>query len=109
MPALYRMGTSFKTRDVNKTFPPSRRTLLKQIAGAGMCLPLTRLGTVSWAAQVGVKLAFPAPFPEATSLAAEDDPFLDELERLNSCFFWEQANPQTGLIRDRSKITGNDN
>ena len=26
---------------------------------------------------------------------------LDDMERLSSCFFWEQANPDTGLVKDR--------
>jgi hypothetical protein len=109
VPALYRTGTSFKTREVDNPLIPSRRKLLKQIAGASICFPFARWGAGPLLAEVSTKLAFPAPFPQQTVLSAEDDPFLDELERLNSCFFWEQANPQTGLIRDRSKVTGNDN
>jgi hypothetical protein len=30
-----------------------------------------------------------------------DDQLLDEMERLSSCFFWEQAGPDTGLVKDR--------
>jgi hypothetical protein len=44
------------------------------------------------------------PAPSAlppTNLSPEDDQFLEELERLNFCFFWEQANPDTGMIKDR--------
>jgi hypothetical protein len=37
----------------------------------------------------------PAPF------SAEDDQLLDDLERAACCFFWEQASPQTGLVKDR--------
>jgi len=42
------------------------------------------------------------------SLSPEDDAFLDELERANFLFFWEQANPQTGLIKDRCDVRGKD-
>jgi hypothetical protein len=39
--------------------------------------------------------------PPQSGLPPEDDQFLEELERLNFCFFWEQANPDTGMIKDR--------
>ena len=47
--------------------------------------------------------------PKQTSLSPADEQFLDELERLNFCYFWEQANPETGLVKDRCLLSGNDN
>lgn len=41
-------------------------------------------------------------------LKAEDDAFLDELERANVRFFWEQANPETGLVKDRCHVRADD-
>ena len=41
-------------------------------------------------------------------LKAEDDAFLDELERANVRFFWEQANPDTGLVKDRCHVRADD-
>lgn len=35
-----------------------------------------------------------------------DDAFLDELERASFLFFWEQANPETGQIKDRAFTNG---
>ena len=35
------------------------------------------------------------------AFSPEDEQFLDDLERSNFLFFWEQASPQTGLIKDR--------
>lgn len=35
------------------------------------------------------------------SFSAADDQLLDDMERLSSCFFWEQASPDTGLVKDR--------
>jgi hypothetical protein len=43
-----------------------------------------------------------APFP------ADDEKLLEELEHANFLYFWEQANPQTGLIRDRFTVHGTD-
>lgn len=46
-------------------------------------------------------------FCQATvTLSAEDDNFLDRLERASILFFWEQADPETGQIRDRAVVTG---
>ena len=39
-------------------------------------------------------------------LSSEDDAFLDRLERSSIMFFWEQADPQTGQIRDRAVVNG---
>jgi hypothetical protein len=44
----------------------------------------------------------------ASALKPEDDAFLDELERANVRFFWEQANPETGLVKDRCHVRTDD-
>ena len=31
----------------------------------------------------------------------EDEQLLDDMERANCCYFWEQANPSSGLVKDR--------
>ncbi len=81
----------------------SRRELLG-ILGAGACTPFSRL-----------LFSLPAPDqkpstaarpPVATSLAPGDDQFLDDLEKANFQYFWEQASPQTGLVKDRSERPG---
>ncbi len=43
-----------------------------------------------------------------TPLSPEDDLFLEELERASFQFFWDQASPQTGLVKDRCNVHGND-
>jgi hypothetical protein len=42
------------------------------------------------------------------ALKPEDDAFLDELERANVRFFWEQSNPETGLVKDRCHVRADD-
>ena len=42
------------------------------------------------------------------TLSKEDDQFLDDLEKTNFQYFWEQANPKTGLVKDRCNVR-NDN
>jgi len=51
----------------------------------------------------------PPPSSNTGSLSPADDQFLDELEKLNFQFFWEQASPQTGLVKDRSNVQTNNN
>jgi len=45
---------------------------------------------------------------QATPLPKADDKFLDELERASFLFFWESADPKTGLVKDRSGADGQD-
>lgn len=42
-------------------------------------------------------------------LSAEDHQFLNDLEKANFQFFWEQTNPKTGLVKDRCNVLANDN
>ncbi|MEX2260900.1 MAG: glucoamylase family protein [Bryobacteraceae bacterium] len=42
--------------------------------------------------------------PDRFALSADDELFLDELERATFLYFWEQANPQTGLVKDRCNV-----
>ena len=80
---------------------PSRRELLRQIAGAGICLPLAKWRLARFLPPSGAQHTRPAPAPVKTYLSPDDDQFLDDLERTTFCYFWEQANPQTGLVKDR--------
>ena len=50
----------------------------------------------------------PAPPPAQTSLSEADDALLEEIEKANFLYFWEQGNPQTGMVKDRSNVHTND-
>ncbi len=39
-------------------------------------------------------------------LTAEDDAFLEDLSKRSFRFFWEQADPKTGLVADRARASG---
>jgi hypothetical protein len=90
----------------------SRRQLLRQMAGVSLALPCAPWKALPVWAQVaqhaGMRQKESAPLPAPTALSPEDDQFLDELERSSFLFFWEQANPQTGLIKDRCNVRIND-
>ena len=47
----------------------------------------------------------PAPAQRST-LTAADDALLEDLSKRSFMFFWEQADPVTGIVRDRSRTDG---
>jgi hypothetical protein len=49
-----------------------------------------------------------SPAPSQAALTDADDAFLEDLERGNFLFFWEQANPTTGLVKDRCNVRAPD-
>jgi hypothetical protein len=91
----------------------SRRKLLLNAAALSLGLPLAGASTrpiLSQNAQVEPVRPHtrPAEPPSPTSLTPEDDEFLDQLERANFLFFWEQSNPPTGLTKDRCNVRSKD-
>jgi hypothetical protein len=83
------------------------------MAGASLGLPLASLKPFALAQgprpqePAGQHMG-PALAPAPSALAPQDDAFLEELEHGNFLYFWEQANPQTGLVKDRCNVRQND-
>lgn len=46
--------------------------------------------------------------PRPVRLSSAQEHLLDEIERATSLFFWEQADPATGLVKDRARASGDD-
>ena len=44
--------------------------------------------------------------PQRPILSAADDALLEDLSKRSFLFFWEQADPETGIVRDRSRTNG---
>jgi hypothetical protein len=89
----------------SKSLP--RRDLLKQIASLGLCLPFTASVRPLLAVPPQQHLE-PARPPAQTFLSQADDELLEEIEKANFLYFWEQANPQTGMVKDRCNVRTND-
>src|ERR1700739_2261749 len=86
----------------------SRRRLLKGFLQGSLCLPLTRL--LSALDAPDQQHAKPANPPSSSTLSDADRDFLYELECLTFRYFWEQANTETGLVKDRCNArTATDN
>jgi hypothetical protein len=73
----------------------SRRGLLRQVLGMGASTPF--------------KLAGSEASTGSVVLTPEDNQFLEELEKASFLFFWEQANPETGLVKDRCNVRVSNN
>jgi hypothetical protein len=86
----------------------TRRDLLLRIGGVGLCSLFGRQKLFPLLALAQDKTG-PPPSYATTSLSSTDEQLLDELEKLNFQYFWEQASPQTGLIRDRCNVLANNN
>jgi hypothetical protein len=79
----------------------SRRGVLRGILGLGLGGPLAEF--VSALPGPNPSITLPAKLPPPTSLTPDDDQFLNDLEQANFQFFWQQADPKTGLVKDRCK------
>ena len=89
----------------------SRREWLRRAAALGLCVPLSRGGIVPLlkAAQPSESTApCSAPPPAPSTLSPDDANFLDEVVNADFCFFWEQASPNTGLVKDRFNVRAPD-
>ena len=80
----------------------SRREFLDRLVKLGITC-----GTLPVSA--APQLACPASVPVPGRLIPEDEQLLEEIEQANFLFFWEQANPQTGLVRDRCNVRATSN
>jgi hypothetical protein len=78
----------------------TRRQLLHSFAKTAVAWPALSLAAPL--ISCGTSPASTAPPP------VSDDAFLDEIERAIFLFFWEQASPTTGQVKDRSLAAGND-
>ena len=80
----------------------SRRDFVRQILALGGWLPLSRLAFSLPGSEPRQKASGSASHPDI--LSPEDHQFLNDLEKANFQFFWEQANPKTGLVKDRCNV-----
>lgn len=86
----------------------TRRKFVAQGLSAGISLPWIASGLSNAATDPGNqplrKRAPFTPLPGQAPFSPDEDALLDSLERSNFRFFWEQANPENGLVRDRANV-----
>ncbi len=81
----------------------SRRKLLRRAIAAAAPWPAVTMAN----RRADTPEARSAEFSKVV-LAPEDDAFLEELEKANFLFFWEQADAETGLVKDRAHARAKD-
>jgi hypothetical protein len=80
----------------------SRREMLRQVAAASVCLPFAEIfATQPAESQIEARPSTPGVMP---TLSAEDDQFLEDLQRANFKYFWEQGSTNTGMVKDRCDV-----
>lgn len=79
----------------------SRREILRQVIGTGLCLPFAELLPALDTQEQPIVKDDAGGTP---ALSAEDDQFLNEVEKANFLFFWEQGSPNTGMVKDRCNV-----
>jgi hypothetical protein len=86
----------------------TRREWLGRAGRLGLLFPLAALpgSTFTWR-RPGLAPVLQEQ-PSSAKFSPEEDALLEEVERASFRFFWEQANPYNGLIKDRSQANGPD-
>jgi hypothetical protein len=80
--------------------------MLRQLAGASLCLPFG----LGWLEQplAAISVAEPSAVGASPGVTDDDIRLLDEIERAHFRYFWEQADPQSGLVKDRCNVRSKD-
>lgn len=99
--------TETKTRErLTRTLLPETMNLAKRDRWSGLrSAASTVFLLVLWSVAGSIFSALAQPAP-AKPFSREEKIFLDDLERRSFQYFWEQANPQTGLVMDRARADG---
>jgi hypothetical protein len=84
---------------LNRLF--TRREILEYSAKAALAYPAMKFTAAMVSCGGGSSATSPPP-------PVSDDAFLDQIQRASFLFFWEQASPTTGQVKDRALAAGND-
>jgi hypothetical protein len=87
---------------VTRGKPVSRRRLLRTALLSAAGIPLLRRTTLPLFGATEAQAANQSQASGSAPFSPEDDQLLDEIEKANFQYFWEQGNPQTGLVKDRA-------
>jgi hypothetical protein len=79
----------------------TRRELLRQSLQVGALAPFAGSAFLDAARLQRRQKAAPTPPPVQSPFYQVDEALLEEIENANFRYFWEQANPESGIVRDR--------
>ena len=82
-------------------------SVISVLSGSLVPIALLFLTLAAGCAPQASRSSAPAPAErQRSSVSAEDDALLEDLSKRSFLFFWEQADPSTGIVRDRARTTG---
>jgi hypothetical protein len=84
----------------------TRREILGYSARAALAFPAA--GFAAAMMSCGGSPAVTGTTPPPVTLPPSDDAFLDQIQQAIFLYFWEQASPTTGLVKDRALAAGDD-
>src|SRR5271165_2318902 len=87
----------------------SMSKVLSKMVFKPLLINVIGIGLLANTARAAGGETLPAPWPgsrPSAVLSPEDDTLLDELQRSAFRYFVEQADPKTGLVRDRARSNG---
>ncbi|MBZ5641180.1 MAG: hypothetical protein LAO19_00325 [Acidobacteriia bacterium] len=82
----------------------SRRDLLLRIPALTACIPFVSPDPLLLTAPPRERVDKSQPSTAPRFFSGGDEALLEALEALNFQYFWEQANPDTGIVRDRCNV-----
>ncbi len=88
----------------NDTVNLTRREWLRRLVGTAALTPFARWNRLSLLQISAEHSSRGAPSAVPKIFSDQDDAFLQDLEAANFRYFWEQANPDTGIVRDRCNV-----
>src|SRR5215467_437088 len=98
------MGLRHKQEQPNKKSPYSRREFLSTVSNLTAA---SLFGGLAFSLHgCGGSYSPPPPPPPGDGYPGTDDQLMEEIEKAAFLFFWEQADPNTGQVKDRALATG---
>lgn len=82
----------------------TRREMLAALGRTAIACPVFAFGL----SQLSCSGTNPVVNPPGDGYPGTDEQLLEEIEQASFLFFWEQADPATGQVKDRSRADGND-
>jgi hypothetical protein len=104
------MGLHQNQKGQKEKWPPTRREFLATLsrsAGAALASASLLGGSAFFMQGCSGGSYSPPPPPSGDGYPGTDDQFMEEIEKAAFLFFWEQAGPTTGQVKDRALATGN--
>ncbi|MFZ0286072.1 MAG: glucoamylase family protein [Terriglobales bacterium] len=95
-------------QSANNTRRLSRRDFLLQLGGLGIASVAAYGKTAPFLAMADEHSRSSQPASTLATFSPGEDQLLEELEKLNFKYFWEQTSPLTGLTKDRCNVLIND-